>query len=148
MKKIESKFKWLAIVIIVILGACTTEEAPVPPLSESIIGTWEPDVYLADPLVGWREFNSMKGPVEMSITREAIIITQFDQYDESNNIVYELEITTFEQDTLRTGSWKSEPWVVFQADHKIYRRDDTQHDNSIWMQCGMHQIILNKMKKN
>jgi len=150
MKIKNRKIQWLApvIIIMVVLGACTSEDPPTLPLSQVIVGTWQPKSFLADPLVGWREINESNGLTEVSITNDAIIITQYSRYDESTFITYELEIASFENDTLRTGSWKTDPWRALEANERLFRRDKTDHDNSVWIQCGVHHMILEKPTSN
>ena len=141
------KIQWLVIVIMVmVFEGCSFENPPVPPLNKVIEGSWEPTVYMTDPLAGWKEINSLTGRAEVTITDRSIVIHQYDRYNESKYISYELEIASFGQDTLRTGDWITDPWRVFEANEALYRRDETDHDGSIWLQSGMHQIIMDKMK--
>ena len=132
----------------IVMGACNTEEPPALPLSQTIVGTWQPKSYIADPLLGWREINTSNGLTEVSITNDAIVITQYGRYDESSYLTYELEIASFENDTIRTGAWKTDPWKALEANERLFRRDETDNDNSVWIQCGIHHMILEKMSTN
>lgn len=142
----SKKIKWLAlaVMIMVVMEACNSEDNPTLPLSQVIIGTWQPKSYISDHLLGWRDINDSNGLTEISITNDAIIITQYGRYDETAYLTYELEIASFENDTIRTGSWKTDPWKALEPNERLFRRDETDNDNSVWIQCGVHHIILEK----
>lgn len=134
--------QFLALIAGILIGACSPEDPVTPSLEKIISGKWQPTSYLVDPLAGWKEPSNK---TEVTITSESIVIVRYDRYDDSKYLVYELEIESFRNDTIRTGEWKTEPWKVFEANKKLYRRDKTDHDNSIWLQNGSHHIIMKKI---
>ena len=139
--------QWLALIIVSIMTSCSSEEPECLPFDKIIMGTWQLDSYLTDPVAGWKAQDS-KGLVQVAVTSSAIIITQFSRYKESESVTFELEITSMRQDTIRTGDWKSEPWYVFEANNRLFRRDNSDNDGSIWIQSGSHHLILDKMRDN
>ena len=122
MKMESRKIQWLANVVMIMvgMGACTSEEQPTLPLSQVLVDTWQPKSYISDPLVGWRKINESNELTEVSITN----------------------------DTIRTGAWITDPWVALEANERLYRRDKTDNDNSVWIQCGVQHMILEKMSTN
>ena len=143
----DKRIQWLALVLVFFTEACSPEEPAYLPLDKIIMGNWQLDSYLTDPLVGWREQGS-SGLVHVAVNSNTIVITQFSRYKDSESQTYELEITSMNQDTIRTGDWKTVPWHVFEANKRLFRRDNSDNDGSIWIQSGSHHIILDRIDED
>ena len=144
------KIQWLALSFLVTLlfNACSVEDAPTLSLKDILVGKkWRVDTYLVDPLAGWKDQDIARGFAEIEVTSNLIIITQHSRYNDVEPYVCELAIASFEQDTLRTGEWMKESWHALEANKKIFRRDNTDNDGSIWIQSGDYQLILESIKE-